>query len=80
MALDIQASALVNQPTAKVQQSAEQIRELFLYTMLTDLEMQDAISKRTGSTLQTKIRWTKFRSLVDPVIVVAELTNGRFFI
>jgi 5-methylcytosine-specific restriction endonuclease McrA len=78
MALDIQASALMNQPTAKVQQSAEQIRELFLYTMLTDPEMQDAISKRTGSTLQTKVRWTKFRKLVDPV-VAGTLVEPRFF-
>ena len=78
MALDIQASALMNQPTAKVQQSAEQIRELFLYTMLTDPEMQDAISKRTGSTAQTKIRWTKFRKLVDPVIE-GTLVEPRFF-
>src|SRR6266403_5211495 len=56
MALDIQASALMNRSTGKVQQAAEQIRELFLFTMLTDPEMQDAISKRTGSSLQTKVR------------------------
>src|SRR6267378_523767 len=55
MALDIQASALMNRSTGKVQQAAEQIRELFLFTMLTDPEMQDAISKRTGSSLQTKV-------------------------
>jgi 5-methylcytosine-specific restriction endonuclease McrA len=78
MALDIQASALTNQPTAKVQQSAEQIRELFLYMMLTDAEVQDAISRRTGSTLQTKIRWTKFRELVDPIIE-GTLVEPRFF-
>jgi hypothetical protein len=67
-AFDIQASALMNRPSAKVQQAAEQIRELFLFTMLTDAELQDSISKRTGSTSQTKVRWTKFRSLVDPII------------
>jgi 5-methylcytosine-specific restriction endonuclease McrA len=78
MALDIQASALINQPTARVQQAAEQIRELFLFTMLTDAEMQDAISKRTGSTSQTKLRWTKFRSLVDPIIDET-LVEPRFF-
>ncbi len=78
MALDIQASALMGQPSNKVQKSAEQIRELFLFTMLTDVELQDAISKRTGSTLQTKVRWNKFRSLVDPIIegIVIE---PRFF-
>ena len=67
-ALDIQASALMNRSTAKVQQTAEQIRELFLFTMLTNVEIQDAISRRTGSTVQTKIRFTKFRGLVDQVI------------
>ena len=75
---DIQASALMNQPPAKVQKAAEQIRELFLFTILTDIEMQDAISKRTGSTLQTKVRWTKFRELVDPVIA-GTLAEPRFF-
>lgn len=77
-AFDIQASALMNQPPGKVQKAAEQIRELFLFTILTDVEMQDAISKRTGSTLQTKIRWTKFRELVDPVIA-GTLVEPRFF-
>jgi 5-methylcytosine-specific restriction endonuclease McrA len=77
-AFDIQASALMNRPIVKVQQAAEQIRELFLFTMLTDAELQDAISKRTGSTSQTKIRWTKFQSLVDP-IVENILIEPRFF-
>ena len=78
MALDIQASALMNRPSNKVQQSAEQIRELFLFTMLTDAELQDAISKRTGSTVQTRIRWNKFRSLIDPIID-GTLVEPRFF-
>jgi len=78
MALDIQASALMNQPAAKVQKAAEQIRELFLFTLLTDLEIQDAISKRTGSTSQTKTRWTKFRDLVQPIIDEIQV-EPRFF-
>jgi 5-methylcytosine-specific restriction endonuclease McrA len=78
MALDIQASALMNRPNAKVQKAAEQIRELFLFTMLTDSELQDAISKRTGSTAQTKIRWNKFRFLVDPIID-GTIVEPRFF-
>lgn len=77
-ALDIQAAALMNRPTAKVQQAAEQIRELFLFTMLTDVEMQDAISRRTGSTAQTKIRFAKFSKLVDPIID-GTLIEPRFF-
>ena len=44
-AIDIQASALLNQPPAKVQKAAEQIREQFLLTLLTDAETQDAISR-----------------------------------
>jgi hypothetical protein len=78
MALDIQASALMGRSTMKAQQAAEQIRELFLFTLLTDAEMQDAISKRTASTLQTKLRWAKFRALVDSIIddIVVE---PRFF-
>ncbi len=75
---DIQAAALMNRSTAKVQQAAEQIREQFLFTMLTDSELQEAISKRTGSTAQTKIRWTKFRSLVDPIID-GTIVEPRFF-
>jgi 5-methylcytosine-specific restriction endonuclease McrA len=78
MALDIQASALIGRPTSKVQQAAEQIRELFLFSLLTDREMQDAISKRTGSTVQTKLRWTKFRALVDPIID-GTVVEPRFF-
>ena len=77
-ALDIQASALMNRPPAKVQQAAEQIREFFLFTMLTDVEMQDAISRRTGSTAQTKIRFAKFSKLVDPIID-GTLIEPRFF-
>jgi hypothetical protein len=78
MALDIQASTLINRSTSKIQQSAEQIRELFLFIMLTDAGLQDAISKRTASTLQTKLRWTKFRALVDPIID-GTLLEPRFF-
>jgi 5-methylcytosine-specific restriction endonuclease McrA len=67
-AFDMQAAALMNRSTAKVQQASEQIRELFIYTMLTDTELRDAISKRTGSTSQTRIRWSRFRELTDPII------------
>jgi hypothetical protein len=77
-ALDIQASALMNRSPAKVQLEAEQIRELFLFTMLTDVEMQDAISRRTGSTAQTKIRFAKFKAMVDPIIEGA-IVEPRFF-
>jgi hypothetical protein len=77
-AFDIQASAMMRQNPAKVQKAAEQIREQFLFTLLTDTEIQDAISKHTGATLPTKIRWTKFRQLITPMIEGA-LVEPRFF-
>jgi len=75
---DIQAAALMNRSTAKVQLAAEQIRELFIFTMLTDVELQDTISRRTGSTSQTKIRWSRFRDLASPIID-GTLVEPRFF-
>jgi hypothetical protein len=77
-ALDIQAGALWNQPTIKVQRAAEQLRELFLYTLLTDAELQLSITKATGSAVQTKIRWNKFSSLADPIIAGTPI-EPRFF-
>lgn len=77
-ALDIQASALVGKPPAKVQLAAEQIREQYLFSILTDLQLQSAISKRTGGTTQTKLRWNAFKVLVDPIID-GQLVEPRFF-
>lgn len=77
-ALDIQAGALWNQPTMKVQRVAEQLRELFLYTLLTDAELKLSITKATGSAVQTKIRWNKFRSLAEPIIA-GTTVEPRFF-
>jgi uncharacterized protein DUF262/HNH endonuclease len=77
-ALDIQASALMNRSNIKVQKVSEQVRELFLFTLLTDIEIQDSISKRTASSAQTRIRWTKFRQMVDPIID-GTIIEPRFF-
>lgn len=77
-AMDIQASALMNQPAIKVQRVADQLRELFIFFMLTDVALQDAVSKRTASTAQTQLRWTKFRALAEPVIAGVEI-EPRFF-
>ena len=46
--------------------------------MLTDSELRDAISKRTGGNTQTRARWIKFRSLVDQ-IVDGTVAQPRFF-
>jgi hypothetical protein len=77
-AFDIQASALLNLPSMRVQRAAEQIRELFLFTLLTDAELQTSITKATGSAVQTKTRWTKFSALVEPIIT-GTLIEPRFF-
>jgi hypothetical protein len=67
-ALDIQASALVRQSPAKVQQRAEQIKEQFLFMVLTDEDLKRAISKQTGGSAATAHRWTKFRAAIQPVL------------
>ena len=77
-AFDIQASALMNQHPMRVQRSAEQIKELFLFTWLTDTDIQTATTKATGSAVQTKTRWTRFRTLADPIIGGAVI-EPRFF-
>jgi hypothetical protein len=77
-ALDIQASALVGKPIGKVQAAAEQIREQYLFSLLTDPMLQAAISKQTGGTIQTKYRWTALRSLVEPIID-GYILEPRFF-
>ncbi len=77
-AFDIQASALMNQTPIKVQRAAEQLRELFLFTLLTDAEIQTSITKATGSAAQTKTRWAKFRALADPIIA-GSVIEPRFF-
>ena len=64
-AFDIQASALWNRSTIRVQRAAEQIRELFLFALLTDTDLQTSITKATGSAAQTNTRWKKFRLLAE---------------
>jgi len=62
-ALEIQASALLGQDPVKVQKLADQIREHFLFLLLTDKAVQDAISQATGGGPPTKLRWTAFKSV-----------------
>ncbi len=77
-ALDIQAGALVGKSTAKVQSVAEQIREHYLYCLLSDEVLQSAISKQTGGTTQTKYRWNILRTAVEPIID-GTILEPRFF-
>jgi hypothetical protein len=77
-AFDIQAGALVGKSPAKVQAVAEQIREQYLSCVLSDAVLQSAISKQTGGTVQTKYRWTAFKTVVEPIIDGTVL-EPRFF-
>jgi hypothetical protein len=77
-ALDIQAGALAGKPAGKVQASAEQIREQYLYCLLSDEVLKSAISKQTGGTTQTKYRWNAFKTIVEP-IVDGTIIEPRFF-
>jgi hypothetical protein len=77
-ALEIQASALLGQDPLRVQKVADQIQEHFLFLLLTDKAVQDAISQATGGSVPTRLRWTAFKSAIQPLIdnVVIE---PRFF-
>jgi 5-methylcytosine-specific restriction endonuclease McrA len=77
-ALEIQASALWGQNPAKVQKIADQIQEHFLFFLLTNNAIQEAISKATGGSTPTKLRWTAFKAIVDPLINDVEI-EPRFF-
>ena len=56
----------------------EQLRELFVFTLLTDADLQTSITKATGSATQTKTRWMKFRQLAEPIIS-GTVIEPRFF-
>jgi hypothetical protein len=77
-ALEIQASALLGQDPAKVQKVADQIQEHFLFLLLTDEAVRAAISQATGGSAATKLRWTAFKSVIEPLLnnVIIE---PRFF-
>jgi hypothetical protein len=77
-ALEIQASALLGQEPARVQKVADQIQEHYLLLLLTDKDVQDAISTSTGTSVATKLRWAKLKSVIQPLLdnVVIE---PRFF-
>jgi hypothetical protein len=67
-ALEIQASALLGQDPARVQKVADQIQEHFLFLLLTDKAVQDAISQATGGSAPTKLRWSAFGKVVRPLL------------
>lgn len=77
-ALEIQASALLGQDALKVQRVADQIQEHFLFLLLTNKAVQDAISQATGSTSATRLRWSAFKSVVQPILENVTI-EPRFF-
>lgn len=77
-ALDIQASALIGQHPGKVQLAAEQIREMYLYYLLTEPEIRDAISRQPAASASTKLRWTGFKNEVNKILDGTNV-EPRFF-
>ncbi len=77
-ALDIQASALAGQNPGKVQERSEQIRELYVYYLLTQPQVRLAISRQPAGNSATKLRWTGFKSQVE-TILDGTVIEPRFF-
>ncbi len=77
-ALDMQASALLGHPSAKVQAAAEQIREAYLFYLLTNPQVRLAISRAQAGTASTKVRWYGFKSEVQRILD-GLTTEPRFF-
>lgn len=77
-AFDIQASALLGHTPAKVQMAAEQIREAYIFYLLTNPQVRLAISRRPAGKAPTKSRWFGFKAEVQNILnpIVAE---PRFF-
>jgi Protein of unknown function DUF262 len=77
-AFDIQASALLGHTPAKVQVAAEQIREAYIFYLLTNPQVRLAISRRPADKAATKLRWIVFKAEVQNILnpIVAE---PRFF-
>lgn len=77
-ALDIQASALMGQNPGKVQLAAEQIREMYIYYILTETQVRLAISRQPAGTVATKLRWTGFKNHVQNILDDTKV-EPRFF-
>ena len=77
-AFDIQASALLGHTPAKVQMAAEQIREAYIFYLLTNPQVRLAISRQPAGKAPTKLRWFGFKAEVQNILnsMVAE---PRFF-
>jgi 5-methylcytosine-specific restriction endonuclease McrA len=67
-ALDIQASALMGQNSGKVQAAAEQIREMYVFYLLTQPQVRLAISRQPAGNAATRLRWTGFKAEVQKIL------------
>lgn len=67
-AFDIQASALIGYPPAKVQAAAEQIREAYIFYLLTNPQIRVAISRRPAQKAATRMRWFGFKEQVQQIM------------
>ena len=77
-ALDIQASALLGQPPAKVQAAAEQIREAYLLYILSNSQVRLAISRQPAAATATRTRCFGFKAIVQDILTNTTL-EPRFF-
>jgi hypothetical protein len=77
-ALDIQVAALWGPNSGKVQVAAEQIRELYIFYLLTEPKVRLAISRQPAATAATRIRWTGFKAHVQNILDATEV-EARFF-
>jgi hypothetical protein len=77
-ALDIQAAALWGQNPGKVQVAAEQIREMYIFYLLTEPRVRLAISRQPAATAATRIRWTGFKTHVQTILDGTNV-EPRFF-
>ncbi len=77
-ALDIQASALIGHAANKVQVAAEQIREAYIFYLLTNPQVRLAISRQPAGTNATKTRWFGFKAEVQNILSEVYV-EPRFF-
>ncbi len=77
-AFDIQASALIGYTPAKIQAAAEQIREAYIFYLLTNPQVRLAISRQPAGKAATKLRWFGFKAEVQNIMSQVAV-EPRFF-
>jgi hypothetical protein len=77
-ALDIQTAALWGQVPGMVQVAAEQIREMYVFYLLTEQKVRLAISRQPAANAATRIRWTGFKAHVQTILDATDV-EPRFF-